>query len=613
MNRQRATSRKPSSGLREEIRRLGTLLDRWTSHQLNGLFDLSLQVGRRRRIRMSIGILALAVAAFCVHVALYIYFWAGAESPFQAPTLPAMALLTSMRIVLIIGIAASLALNIAGNFLADIFEIKDVSVAWKFIGNLASGNAREVLHLSEGKVRKEDQNSPMLFIGGPGRVQVEFDTAALFEKPDGTPHVVGPSPGDSRQTEAQKPATILDGFERLRAPIINLRDQYIGGLSGDPMRVVGRSLDGMPVSVTDVRAVFSVRRETDGDDAAISPHLPYPFRPRDIEDLIYKQAVPVLTHGDHPSGEPADWTGVMTELIRSSLGEFMGHNRLSDYIAGIGAQEVEVSEFREDTILSRSLQVTNEPAAAGAPSGPAMSRFHPRTELSAKFKKYSGEFSMRAQEHGLQLHWIGVGTWKMADESSATVVDEKHLGAWRMNRENVQRSEPQALDRVAEAALVDGKLRAIQETPIHVHQRNQAKYSDKAILIESLLQGFWEQLGEALAIHYKNGTSSSDLDALEQAVARIEELLRIPHMGHVLGGGTMSRIRPREAARGDQDAPPAPSSRSEAAMYQRLLARLDGNYKVAEAMIANEARRHADLSREDLIARIVQRLARHDH
>ena len=41
------------------------------------------------------------------------------------------------------------------------------------------------------------------------------------------------------------------------------------------------------------------------------------------------------------------------------------------------------------------------------------------------------------------------------------------------------------------------------------------------------------------------------------------------------------------------------------------LAKLDGSYRVAEAMIANEARRRADLNREQLITRIVQRFDRH--
>jgi hypothetical protein len=42
-----------------------------------------------------------------------------------------------------------------------------------------------------------------------------------------------------------------------------------------------------------------------------------------------------------------------------------------------------------------------------------------------------------------------------------------------------------------------------------------------------------------------------------------------------------------------------------------LLGKLKGDYRVAEAMIANERRRHGDLTREQLIARIVERFERH--
>jgi len=85
----------------------------------------------------------------------------------------------------------------------------------------------------------------------------------------------------------------------------------------------------------------------------------------------------------------------------------------------------------------------------------------------------------------------------MPDESSGAAVSEKHLEAWRMNRENAQRSDPQSLENVAEAALLDSKLRLIQDVPIGRHHKNQARYTDKSVLMECMLQDFWEQLGDA--------------------------------------------------------------------------------------------------------------------
>ncbi len=234
----------------------------------------------------------------------------------------------------------------------------------------------------------------------------------------------------------------------------------------------------------------------------------------------------------------------------------------------------------------------------------------PRTDLSAKFKKYGSEFSTRAQQLGLELHWIGVGTWKIPEEASGEAVKEKHLEAWRINRENAERSESSALKNVQEDALLDGKLQLIQEVPISSHQANQQRYTEKSVLIECLLRDIWAQLGNALDVYYRNEVRSSEVENLEQAVLKIEELLGVQPEQDLLGTGPSSRLRSRPPAPKQDDGPPAPASRTEAAKYQRLLGKLDGSYKVAEAIIANEARRHAELNREELITRIVQRFER---
>jgi len=521
-----------------------------------------------------------------------------------------VAFVTGLRIIIVIGIAVSAALHIAGRFLSDIFELKDARVAWRFIDRLAAGTEEELLHLREGRIVDADKDSAIVHIGGPGRVIVDFDTAALFEKPDGTPHVVGSVEG-SEKRGGQSSGFVLEGFERLREPIINLRDQYIGNPSGEPLTVIGRSLDGMPISVTDVRGVFSIRRQPPQDAANKRAEQPYPFRARDIESLIYNQTVPVLTAGEFPSGLPGDWTAAMHVLIRESLREFMSQNRLAEYLAGVGALEAEGSEYRADTILTKALQISSDVAGTLAPRPTDAPKFRSRTELSGKFKKYGSEFSTRAQELGLELHWIGVGTWKMPDEASEATVSGKNVEAWRLSRENTQRSDPETLESVTQSALGEHKLRLIQDVPIARHEKNRARYTDKLVLMECLLQDFWEQLGDALDIHYRTGSPPSDVQGLEDAVLKVEQLLQVSQIGHVIGVATMSRVRKPSEWHVSKDGPPAPASRAEAAQYQLLLGKLQGDYRVAEAMIANERRRHGDLTREQLIARIVERFERH--
>jgi len=302
--------------------------------------------------------LVLAVLAFGAQILLQLRLAVGAETG-PGNLLP-VSFVTGLRTILIIGIAASMGWHNAGRFLADVFELRDPRIAWRFISRLAMGAGEEVLYLRQGRISEADRNSPIIQIGGPGRVFVDYDTAALFERPDGMPHVVGAAHSSDHGRTAAAAGTELEGFERLREPVISLRDQYIGNPAGEPLTVIGRSLDGMPISVTDVRGVFSIRRETGRSEHASRVQQPFPFRSRDIESLIYAQTVPVLAAGEHASGLPGDWTEAMHTLIRESLREFMSQNRLTEYLAGVGTHETERSEFRADTILSRTLQVSSD-------------------------------------------------------------------------------------------------------------------------------------------------------------------------------------------------------------------------------------------------------------
>src|SRR5512135_2988253 len=118
---------RPASGFQAETRRLGSLIERWLTHELNRSFDTSGDGARRRGIRVLLGLLAFGVIAFCLHVLLRAQTWSGSGSGFELSALPTMAIVNAARILLIMGIGSSIALGIAANFLADIFEIRDVA------------------------------------------------------------------------------------------------------------------------------------------------------------------------------------------------------------------------------------------------------------------------------------------------------------------------------------------------------------------------------------------------------------------------------------------------------------------------------------------------------
>ncbi|MBI3739921.1 MAG: hypothetical protein HY258_12810 [Chloroflexi bacterium] len=467
---------------------------------------------------------------------------------------------------------------------------------------------------------EEDKDSPILLIGGPGRVEVEFDSAVLFEKPDGTPHVIGPvkkKPEDEKKKKKGKDKkekrdnTVLEGFERLRRPIINLRDQYVGNSAADAITVESRSQDGIRISASDVRAVFSIRR--DGASAHQKPtkERPYLYNLQSVQDLIYGQSVQVLTQGPHPSGEPGQWTSTMFGLVSGAVGEFMSRNKLAEYLASISTPEIENSEVREDTILWQTLQYTNQVPETTS-ENITKPKFHPRTELSARFMKYTEGFRKRAGERGVDLHWIGVGTWKMPDRESDEVINNQHFEAWRLSRENAARSEPQALQAAMEEVELEEKLHLIQSVPFEAHQQIQTKYPQKDKAIEALLLAYRDQLGDALEIYYNAGSECKELDRIERAVLFIEKLLRItagrPHM---LGGGSLSKVKRRPRMQVDENSPPAPSTHDAVAPYLRLLAvmtKLKIELKAIEPMLENEARRYPTYTQKELIENIVKRL-----
>ena len=155
-----------------------------------------------------------------------------------------------------------LALQFAGVFLDDIFELKDIEIARRFITRAAFTYPNTgVIHIENGDVRPTDKRSTIVKIGGPGQVRVSLENVAVFEKVDGTPDMIGPTTGNRFFTRA------LDGFESLRQ-VIDVRD-----LTVPIADLFARTKDGIPITVANIRLLFSVQR--DSQYSTLS--RPYPF------------------------------------------------------------------------------------------------------------------------------------------------------------------------------------------------------------------------------------------------------------------------------------------------------------------------------------------------
>jgi hypothetical protein len=359
-----------------------------------------------------------------------------------------------------------IALQCAAIYLNDIFELEinagtgvGVPIARDFIWEVALTGSDDTIRIKEGRISEHDERSSNYLIGGPGKVIVDLDSVALFEKPDGTPHVIGPT-----GKEPWGKAT-LDGFERFRQAI-DIRDHYVDLRDQDPksQSVKGRSRDGIPITATDVRLMFSVYR---GENPKRTDQFPYPFSKEAIEQIVYKSSSRVTPDLPTPSTYEFSWINNMVGLIRGKLGGFMSERKLSDYLASIGMPEFERAKHSEAIIAEQVQKLTQQAddvSKAGEIKPPP--EFTARYKVTNLFSEFTQEFTDKAHENGVELRWIGVGTWKTPPEIN--VVPEKHLEAWKLTQENLKNGSDGAMKKAENEAMLQKLESLIESVPLNI-------------------------------------------------------------------------------------------------------------------------------------------------
>ena len=403
-----------------------------------------------------------------------------------------------------------IALQCAALYLADIFELEHVSVARTFLWRVTLSGRENTIRVSQGVISEEDQQSPIYRIGGPGKVIVDLDSVALFEKPDGAPRIIGPT-----RKEPRARAT-LAGFERFRQAI-ETRDHYVDlrDQTPDAPSVKGRSLDGIPITATDVRLMFSVYR------GGVKPTTenPYPFSPEAIEKIIYQAASRVTPGQSSPSKFEFNWINRMINLIRGELGAFMNRHKLTAYLASIGMPELEKLKQREETILEEIQKLVPPDKEFSNSNQPAqLPEFQPRHKISDLFAQFTDEFTKKAQSNGVELHWIGVGTWKTPVE----IVPERHLEAWKLSNENLYRESPEELGRLEAEAILQKMITLVQDVPITAYQKVSTAEEDSKNIVRALLLAYNQQFIEA--VEFMRAKGEAVPPNIEDAIAHINNM-----------------------------------------------------------------------------------------
>jgi hypothetical protein len=379
---------------------------------------------------------------------------------------------------------------LAAHYLQDIFELGSMNPATRFIQQAALAEPYQPIHIRQGSIEPAEVETPVIQIGGPGYIQVELDSAALIEKSDGESYVVGPTlneeNGDSR---------VLQAFERVR-DVIDLRD-----ITTEAMTTSSRSRDGIPVIAKDLRLISSVRRSNQKP----SLERPYPFMEKAIRDLVYQQAEPVkpgrlniISHQEYWKQTYKRWSGSMPGLIRSSLDDFVSEHSLSEFLANIGEVELESLRRLEQEIRQASETITpTEQAAPGSATEPgsATPSFQPRSTITNLFYDFTSGFSRSAENKGVQLEWIGIGTW--STPASAQLINESHLEAWRISRENYLRGHPETLKQIRDLARLQELQTLLQGVVLATYRQALADGLPPQEIVQTLLLAYREKIKAA--------------------------------------------------------------------------------------------------------------------
>lgn len=455
---------------------------------LDAIFAVTRLGARARRWTvLGLGAILWAVFAFRAHP-----YRPGAEFARSFWDYPFRALFAAdvFRIVLLAALVFWIAYRVAAIYLDDVFEIGDLEVSKRFLRQAAFADRYDRIEIANGDVVNRDKQSPIYLIGGPGKVRVNLESAALFEKIDGQYRIVAPTmrqraPGSRPRDDF----AILDGFERLRNSI-DLRDHF------EEMNVSSRTRDGIRISAEDVRVIFSVQR----GDRIPTLETPYPFVEDAFKKLVYNQSRLGLD-------TRWNWQATMTFLIGQELGNFITKHTLDEFLAAIGEPELKQQEKENEELQRMADRRAGTPAllTGFATGGLPAPDFAPRSEISDLFYGMKN-FVEKAREQGVELHWIGVGTWKIPDE----IILEKHQTAWRISRENMARGNQASIDLLREESRL-GELRSlVYDVPVGISRgMDRKEEARKREHMLALVHAYRGKLRSALDIYEREGKADS--------------------------------------------------------------------------------------------------------
>lgn len=337
----------------------------------------------------------------------------------------------------------------AANYINDVFELDNPELAQDFLKAVTFGKTssaeeedeeedededeykkknKDKVTINAGKISARDEKTSTILIGGPGRIQVNLDSVALLEKINGEPQVIYP----------RKEPWVLDHFERIREigksdkagereyAILNLKDQFIGGLS-----VKARTKDGIPLEAQGIKVMFSVLRSPQAAVESEREHeAAYLFDEEAVRALVYGQTV----ISPEPSGQNAaifPWNTSVVPLIASEIERLITSRTLSEILATTSQHEADQTAHNEATLAKIRLDMTGKQDAVKNQNVSAPN-FQSRSKITAQF--FEEPFVTKAKKLGVSISWIDLGAWQ---PSSPTILN-KYKDALKLRQDNAE-------------------------------------------------------------------------------------------------------------------------------------------------------------------------------
>ncbi len=365
-------------------------------------------------------------------------------------------------------VAYTVSKGMAAEYLEDVYELDDESLAADFLEEVAFGYGREKITINDGRIPEEAEQSPLILIGGPGEIQVNLDSVALLEKVDGEPEVIYPrsDPWKLGRFERIREIGKFDEAGKREYAIINLRDQFVTSLS-----IRSRTKDGIPIEAHDIKLLFSILRR-EQTEATKTQGDAYLFDPKAVEALVYNQTT-MTPETSAPSGITFPWDTTVIPLVYSELEALITSRTLSELLASISQKELDHTSNNDHTIAQMRVDMTGQqPAADQKPETPPPPNFETRSKITAQF--YDKAFKEKASKLGVSLEWIDIGTWQLPSE----IILEKHKEALSLSRENAKKRA--TVERSRKKHELTEVLSLIQDVIITNYEKNNfTKLSDK--------------------------------------------------------------------------------------------------------------------------------------